>query len=83
MTCVRHVQNALVGGIYLNQCRGVTLHGPATLTYTQSQYPYAQGTIKTVSTDGLQYNIQVSRALCQSCIQSCVAEKARGRTAAS
>ncbi|KAK9907981.1 hypothetical protein WJX75_000985 [Coccomyxa subellipsoidea] len=52
-------QNALVGGITLQFCTSVTLHGPATLDYAQSQYPYAQGTIKSVSADNLHYTIQI------------------------
>jgi len=54
------LQNGLVGGIVLRSCTGVTLHGPATLTYIQSQFPFAQGTVLSVNRATLQYTIKVS-----------------------
>lgn len=37
----------------------MTLHGPTNLTYTQDQWPYAQGTILNITSDNLSVTIQV------------------------
>ncbi|CAL8469522.1 g9063 [Coccomyxa elongata] len=50
---------ALAGLIILERCTAVTLHGPATLTYRMDQYPYAQGTILSVTNSYLTYTIQI------------------------
>lgn len=43
----------------LDSCRGVTLHGAATLTYPKSQFPYAQGTVLAASADSMNFQVQV------------------------
>lgn len=53
------VQDASIGGIVFDTCNGVTLHGPANLTYTPDQWPYAQGTILNITSDSLGVTIQV------------------------
>ena len=62
------LQNGTIGGIVLDTCRRVTLQGPATLTYPWAQYPYAQGTILSVSSNYLSYTAQVCMLAC--CIQT-------------
>lgn len=57
------MQSALAGGITLEGCTAVTVHGPATLTYGMAVYPYAQGTILSVTNSYLTYTIQVYGAL--------------------
>ena len=53
------MQDGNIGGIVLASCRGITLHGAATLTYPKPQYPYAQGTVLAVSADSMNYQVQV------------------------
>ena len=54
-------QVGTIGYIVLDTCTAVYLHGPTTLTYSQAQFPLAQGTIVTV-TDYLHYTIQARSA---------------------
>lgn len=60
----------------LNVCTGVTLQGPATLTYPLAQYPYAQGTIVAIDDSNLNYQIQVRmylrlrRCMLAGCLQA-------------
>ena len=56
-----HAQVGTIGYIVLDTCTAVSLHGPTTLTYSQAQFPLAQGTIVTV-TDFLHYTIQARSA---------------------
>ena len=66
--CRVMLQDATSGGIALQSCRRVTLQGPATLTYTQGQIPYAQGTVLSVSANFLSYTAQVhAPPLCFHC----------------
>ncbi|BDA47123.1 hypothetical protein COCOBI_09-5780 [Coccomyxa sp. Obi] len=51
--------SGFAGIITMEACTAVTLHGPATLTYAMSQYPYAQGTILSVSNSYLTYTIRI------------------------
>ena len=52
-------QDAGIGGIVLDSCNGVTLTGPANMTYVQDQWPFGQGTILAIGSDNLNYTIKV------------------------
>ena len=69
-----HTQVGTIGYIVLDTCTAVYLHGPTTLTYSQAQFPLAQGTIVTV-TDYLHYTIQARSAAAPPCraLEHCLA----------
>jgi hypothetical protein len=66
-------QDSTTGGLSLIGCKNVMWHGPANLTYTQDQLPYAQGTVLAVSDDQVNYAVQVSSAAVQRyCSHTCL-----------
>ncbi|BDA44754.1 hypothetical protein COCOBI_06-2320 [Coccomyxa sp. Obi] len=54
--------DASIGGILIDTCNGVTLHGPANLTYIPDQWPYTQGTILNITSDNLGVTIKIHAA---------------------
>lgn len=57
------LQDANIGAIAFDTCTGVTLTGPANLTYIQAQWPFGQGSVVNISSDNLGYTIKVSSPL--------------------
>ena len=53
------LQDGTIPGVTLDACQGVTLQGPATLTYLQAQTPYAQMTILSVDPTSTYFQMQV------------------------
>lgn len=62
------LQNYQFGGMVLENCTNVDLHGPYEQTYTNGQLDFAQGKIVEVNEDELTYTVEV-RSRLVTCIQ--------------